>query len=250
MTSGQDRNEGGRCASLPGGPGASPAQRPAAPAAGRTAGPAVEPPADITAFTAADYAALEEAAREVLDFWFGEPGSIRFGKKWDRWFQRNAAFDAMLRERFFAVLAAARRGECDGWERSPLGALAQVVVLDQFSRNIHRGTAEAFAGDAQALAAARKMVDSGADLRLPSPQHRAFVYLPFEHAESIDDQRRSVQLFDALERETGVRGYVRSAHRHAEIIERFGRFPHRNATLGRESTDEERAFLLQPGSSF
>jgi uncharacterized protein (DUF924 family) len=197
-----------------------------------------------------DYAALDPAPREVLDFWFGEPGSARFGEEWDRWFARDDAFDATLLTRFSATLAAARRGECDGWQCSPLGSLALIVVLDQFSRNIHRATPEAFAGDAGALAAARRMVDMGADRSLPSPQHRAFVYLPFEHAESNEAQARSVRLFEALERETGLRGYVGYARRHAEIVARFGRFPHRNAVLGRPSTNEELAFLLEPGSSF
>ena len=213
------------------------------------------PPDDPASSPAADaegsqHAALEPAAREVLDFWFGEPGSTRFGKEWDRWFARDEAFDAMLRTRFCATLAAARRGDCDGWQRSPLGALALIVVLDQFSRNIFRGTPEAFAGDARALAAARSMVDAGADRSLPSPQHRAFVYMPFEHDESPESQARGVRLFEALEQETGLRGYVRYARWHAEIVARFGRFPHRNAVLGRPSSDEEQAFLLGPGSSF
>jgi uncharacterized protein (DUF924 family) len=199
---------------------------------------------------ATDYAELEPAAREVLDFWFGAPGSPRFGQEWNRWFARDDEFDAMLRMRFGTTLAAARRGERDGWQGSPLGALALIVVLDQFSRNIHRGSADAFASDTRALAAARRMVDTGADRRLPSPSHRAFVYLPFEHDETRESQERSVRLVEALEQETGLRGYVRSAHRHAEIVARFGRFPHRNAVLGRQSTDEERAFLLEPGSSF
>jgi uncharacterized protein (DUF924 family) len=209
--------------------------------------PASDPPARVGA---SEYAALDRAAREVLNFWFGEPGSARFGEEWDRWFARDDEFDAMLRARFGATLATARCGNYDGWQRSPLGALALIIVLDQFSRNIHRGGAEAFGGDARALAAACRMVDTGADRSLPSPQHRAFVYLPFEHDESGESQERSVRLFEALEHETGLRGYVRYARRHAEIIARFGRFPHRNAVLGRPSTDEERAFLMEPGSSF
>jgi uncharacterized protein (DUF924 family) len=175
---------------------------------------------------------------------------MRFGQYCDRWFARDDDFDAMLRTRFGATVAAARRGDCDGWQRSPLGALAFIVVLDQFSRNIYRGTAQAFAGDSRALAAAGRMVDAGADRSLPSPQHRAFVYMPFEHDESRDSQERAVRLFEALERETGLRGYVRDARRHAAIIARFGRFPHRNDMLGRTSTDAERSFLLKPGSSF
>ncbi|HTI18438.1 MAG TPA: DUF924 family protein [Trinickia sp.] len=199
---------------------------------------------------AADYRALDPGAREVLDFWFGEPDAPRFGKVWREWFRGDEAFDAVLRARFLTTLEAARRGACDGWSRSALGALALVVVLDQFSRNIHRAQPEAFAGDARALAVACRMVDSKADLSLPSPCHRVFVYMPFEHDESSESQARSVQLFEALERETGLRGHLGYARRHEEIIARFGRFPHRNAVLGRHSTDEERAFLLEPGSSF
>lgn len=199
---------------------------------------------------AAEHAALDPAARAVLDFWFGEPGSPQFGQDSKRWFARDPAFDAALRERFGAKLAAARRGDCDNWQGSPLGALALIVVLDQFSRNVLRDSADAFAGDARALQVARRMVATLADRRLPSPYHRAFAYLPFEHDESLAGQRESVRLFEALEQETGARGYLSSARRHAEIIERFGRFPHRNAVMGRPSTDEEIAFLREPGSSF
>ncbi len=199
---------------------------------------------------ASEYAELAPAARDVHDFWFGEPGSARFGKEWEPWFRGDEAFDAALRARFGATLEAARRGDFDDWERSPLGALALIVVLDQFSRNIHRGSAEAFAGDARALAAARRLVERGADRRLPTVQHRAFAYMPFEHDESRESQAQAVRLFEALEGESDLRGYLRYARRHAEIIERFGRFPHRNALLGRQSTDAERDFLSEPGSSF
>jgi uncharacterized protein (DUF924 family) len=201
----------------------------------------------------ADYAALDPTARAVLDFWFGEPGTPAFGRASERWFRRDDAFDALIAERFGATLDAARRGECDAWQRTPLGALALVVVLDQFSRNTCRGRAEAFAADAKALGVARCLVASGADLALPSAEHRAFAYLPFEHAESLDAQAESVRLFGALADETGQAGrgsYVDYARRHAAVIERFGRFPHRNAALGRTSTEEEQAFLREPGSSF
>lgn len=198
----------------------------------------------------ADYAALERVPREVLNFWFGEPGSARFGGVWKNWFSADAAFDAVLRERFGATLAAARRGECDGWQATPLGALALIVVLDQFSRNSYRGSAEAFAADAHALAVARRLVAAGAERSLPTPHHRAFAYLPFEHDESAESQIESLRLFGALADETGEHGYLDFARRHAVIIERFGRYPHRNAVLGRVSTEGELAFLLEPGSSF
>ena len=198
-----------------------------------------------------DYDALEPAARAVLDFWFGEPASSRFGQAWDSWFSGDDAFDAQLRERFGATLASARRGEYDAWQSTPLGTLALIVVLDQFSRNIHRGTSDAFAGDARAVDAARNMVATRADRTLPTPHHRAFAYLPFEHDESRESQETSVRLFNELADESKeAAGYLGYARQHAVIIERFGRFPHRNAVLGRESSDEERAFLREPGSSF
>jgi uncharacterized protein (DUF924 family) len=198
----------------------------------------------------ADYAALEPAARAVLDFWFGAPESAEYGRARKLWFARNDAFDAQLCERFGATLEAARDGLHDGWQRTPLGALALVVVLDQFSRNCHRGSPRAFEADAKALQVAKAMVEAGADLDLPSAHHRAFVYLPYEHDETVASQRESVRLFDALERSARDADYLRSALRHAQVIERFGRFPHRNAALGRASSDEERAFLREPGSSF
>ncbi|HEV3105712.1 MAG TPA: DUF924 family protein [Trinickia sp.] len=200
--------------------------------------------------SAAEYTALDPAARDVLDFWFGEPGSVRFGKRSKRWFAGDAALDRTVRERFGATLVAACRGDCDDWQRSPLGALALVIVFDQFSRNAYRGSADAFAGDARALDVAREMVATGADLRLPTLYHRAFAYMPFEHDESLAAQRESVRLFEALAREAGPRDFLDSARRHAQVIERFGRYPHRNAALGRASTDEEIAFLREPGSSF
>jgi uncharacterized protein (DUF924 family) len=201
----------------------------------------------------AGYATLVATARAVLDFWFGVPGTADFGRASERWFKRDDAFDALIEQRFGATLAAARRGECDSWQDTPLGALALVIVLDQFSRNTCRGSAQAFAADAQALEAARRLIATGAHLMLPTPEHRAFAYLPFEHSESLADQHESVRLFAALARETGQTGngsYVDFAYRHEAIIERFGRFPHRNAVLGRQSTDEELAFLRGPGSSF
>ena len=201
----------------------------------------------------ADYPALEPAARAVLDFWFGEPGAPAFGVASPRWFKRDEAFDAQIWARFGATLEAARRGECDAWLGTPLGALALIVVLDQFSRNTCRASAQAFAGDARALDAARRLVASGAHLHLPSAEHRMFAYMPFEHAESLDAQRESVRLFEALARETNQTGegsYLDYAQRHAAVIERFGRFPHRNEALARASTVDELAFLQEPGSSF
>jgi uncharacterized protein (DUF924 family) len=196
------------------------------------------------------YTALDPRARDVLDCWFGAPGSPTFGTDRKQWFRRNAAFDDMLRARFGALIDAGLAGDLDGWQATPLGALALVIVLDQFSRNCHRRTARAFAADAAALRVAQRMVESGADLQLPTPYHRAFVYLPYEHSESMDVQRASLRLAERLKAEPIDPSYYRAAVRHAQVIERFGRYPHRNAVLGRESTEDELAFLKQPGSSF
>ncbi|MEJ2518190.1 MAG: DUF924 domain-containing protein, partial [Methyloceanibacter sp.] len=133
----------------------------------------------------------------------------------------------------------------DAWLRNPQGRLAAILVLDQFPRNIYRGSPRAFATDEEALALSRDAIAAGADKELP-PEQRAFLYMPFQHTETLADQRRSLELFEAL----GNPENLDFAARHYEIIERFGRFPHRNAVLGRVSTPEELAFLEQPGSSF
>jgi uncharacterized protein (DUF924 family) len=198
----------------------------------------------------ADYAALDARARDVLDGWFGAAGSDEFGRDQKRWFKRNDAFDAMLRERFGALIDAALAHELDAWLATPLGSLALVIVLDQFTRNCRRRTARMYDGDAQALRIARRMVADGSDVLLPTVYHRAFAYIPFEHDETIEGQREGVRLYTLLTPLGLDSSYERSAVRHAAIVERFGRFPHRNALLGRASSDEEIAFLRQPGSSF
>jgi uncharacterized protein (DUF924 family) len=198
----------------------------------------------------ADYAALDPQARAVLDCWFGAPDSPDFGGPRKLWFTADDSFDASLRERFGTLINAARESQLDSWAATPLGALSLVIVLDQFSRNCHRDTATAFAADRKALAIAQQMVASGADGLLPGVHHRAFAYLPFEHDESLASQHESLRLFKALAAEPGGASYYPFAVRHAKIIERFGRFPHRNAVLGRESTADEIAFLREPGSSF
>lgn len=200
--------------------------------------------------SAADYAALAPEARGLLDCWFGAPDSVSFGRERKLWFARDAAFDAMLRERFGALIDVAREGQLEGWTQTPLGALALVILLDQFSRNCYRDTAHAFAADREALRIAQQMIASGADRYLPDAHHRAFVYLPFEHDETLASQQESLRLFTLLKAEPGGESYYSSAVRHARIIERFGRFPHRNAALGRESTAEETVFLRKRGSSF
>lgn len=186
-------------------------------------------------------------ATEVLAFWFGEPPS---GTPRAEWFRKDPAFDDTVRQRFGTRLQAALAGGLGHWDTTPAGALARIVVLDQFTRNAFRDTPQAFAGDTLALAAAEALVARGDDRAL-APLARWFAYLPFEHAESLAQQRRSVALFDALAAEhPGMADAREWAVKHLVIVERFGRFPHRNAILGRPSTPEELAFLQQPGSSF
>jgi uncharacterized protein (DUF924 family) len=183
---------------------------------------------------------------DVLDFWFGPAPLAQRAE----WFRKDAAFDATVRERFGATIDAALAGELDAWDLAPHGALARIVVLDQFTRNAFRDTARAFAGDARALAAAGALVDRGDDARL-APLERVFAYLPFEHAEDAAMQARSVALFGALARDVpALAGFEDYAHRHAAVIDRFGRFPHRNVALGRVSTADEVEYLAQPGAGF
>jgi len=184
---------------------------------------------------------------DVLAFWFGQPPTEQPRAEW---FRKDPAFDERIRQRFGAVIEHALDGGLQHWDERPAGVLARILVLDQFTRNTWRETPRAFAGDAQALAAAQALVASGGDQQLP-PLQRWFAYLPFEHAEDRAVQRQSRHLFAELAR--AHRALADAQHwavRHAEVVERFGRYPHRNAILGRASTPEEEAFLRQPGSSF
>jgi uncharacterized protein (DUF924 family) len=192
---------------------------------------------------------MEEPAtltRAVLEFWFQPTGGYR-----PEWFRKDEAFDAAILQRFGGDVESALVG--DGpVEATDTDLLARIVVLDQFTRNIFRGTPRAFAGDAQALAIATALVGAGRDKNL-TPWQRWFAYLPFEHSEAVVEQERSVALFTALAREMQVDAFDSAldyALRHREVIARFGRFPHRNAILGRVATAEEIDFLEQPGSSF
>ena len=187
--------------------------------------------------------------REVLAFWFGEPGSPDYGRPRPAWFRKDPAFDEEIRHRVLALHARAALGELDRWHDDPDSLLALVVVLDQFSRNLYRDDPRAFSQDAAALACAQLAIGRGWDeARLPV--ERQFLYLPFEHAEDLAMQDRSVALFSALEAFPGTKGLTEWAEKHRVIVRRFGRFPHRNAALGRESTPEEVAFLREPGSGF
>ena len=186
-------------------------------------------------------------ADEVLSFWFGEPPTEQARSEW---FRKDAAFDKLIGEQFGAAIDDALAGRLDGWQAQPRSALARILLLDQFTRNVHRGSASAFDGDALALAAARRMVQQGDDRRL-APLMRWFVYLPCEHAEDLAAQDEALRLFGALAAEhPALADALQWAARHREVVVRFGRFPHRNAALGRTSTPEEEAFLRQPGSSF
>ena len=191
------------------------------------------------------------ATREILEFWFLPPGAPGHGSYRPEWFRKDDAFDATIRARFGATVDAALAGRLPP-PASDAGTLARIVVLDQFTRNIFRGTPRAFAGDAQALALATDLVTTGRDKNL-DPWQRWFAYLPFEHSESLLEQERSVALYAALAREMQAPAFdsaLEYAEKHRVIIARFGRFPHRNAILGRASSAAEAEFLTQPGSSF
>ncbi len=175
---------------------------------------------------------------DILAFWFGELQPAQ-------WFRADAALDASIAARFGNVLVALRQQVPAAWTATARGTLAAVIVLDQFPRNIHRGTPDAFASDATALALASRLISKGGDREL-SEVERQFLYMPYQHAEDLSVQERSLELYRAL----GNANVLDFATRHRDIIARFGRFPHRNVIVGRASTPEEVAFLQQPGSSF
>lgn len=175
---------------------------------------------------------------QIHSFWFEESSE-------KQWFEKDPEFDRQIRERFGALVEAASNGELEAWLETPRGALSYILLLDQFTRNIHRGSGQAFAADAKARAAALKVLVNGYDQEL-SDREKTFLYLPFEHSENLEDQERCVALFEAI----GDDRLIDYAVRHRDIIARFGRFPHRNDVLGRESTEAEQEFLKKPGSSF
>ena len=183
-------------------------------------------------------------AFEVLRFWFAEDGSPR-----KQWFEKDPAFDAQVRERFLALYEEAAAGRLARWKQEAADCLALIVLLDQFPRNMFRGSGRAFATDPLAREAAMHAIGRGHDRAL-SPLERMFVYLPLEHSESLQDQVRCCNLMRSLEEFPETRDAHQWALKHHDIILRFGRFPHRNALLGRASTPAEVSFLKQPGSSF
>jgi uncharacterized protein (DUF924 family) len=192
---------------------------------------------------------MDSLVMPILDFWFGAPGTAEHGKSREVWFRKDAAFDATIAARFGEAVGIALAGGFGGWCANARGALARVLLLDQFTRNMFRDTPRAFAGDARALATAEDAIARGLDRELDA-YGRWFLYLPFEHAEDAAAQRRSLELFEALSSAMGEPSPLEWAQKHADVIFRFGRYPHRNAILGRTSTAEEIAFLAQPGSRF
>ena len=193
---------------------------------------------------------IDADARAVLDYWFAPEGDPEHGTLRPLWFRKSETTDAEIAARFGALIERALRGELVGWAVDPQSALAHILLLDQFTRNTLRDTPRAFAGDARALRAATAMVGARQDEAVP-PEQRAFVYMPFEHAEGTAMQDEAVRLFTRLAAEApALADMLAYAHQHRDVVQRFGRFPHRNAVLGRQSTAEEIAFLREPGSRF
>ena len=201
----------------------------------------------------------EESPRseDVREFWFGgaDPNDADLEERIDFWFAAGPDVDAEIVRRFGVAVRSALSGRLDSWRISPPGCLALVILLDQFPRNIHRGKPGAYSGDAKACALSLDAIDREADRAL-SVLERAFLYLPLQHAEDGDVQRRSVDMFKALRDEssgglrTCMKRFLASARTHRDIIQRFGRFPHRNEILGRECTRAEIEFLRAPAAPF
>jgi uncharacterized protein (DUF924 family) len=183
---------------------------------------------------------MRDSKQDILHFWFVESQPAQ-------WFQKNDDFDALIRERFASTVQMVRDGLCDSWADQAEGALALCLVLDQFPRNIFREQPAAFSSDERALEVAIGAIAKGFD-KIFVPQRRRFFYLPYEHSEFLEHQDRSVELFAAMKDEDPVA--YEYALRHRDVIRRFGRFPHRNAALGRTSTPEEALYLSQPGAGF
>jgi uncharacterized protein (DUF924 family) len=193
---------------------------------------------------------------EILEFWFGElNGPHDLGKNQAMWWKKDPALDATIQERFGAHVDQAIAGDYDGWLSDPKGALALVILLDQFTRNIHRGSPKTWEHDDKALKAAQHAVAAGHLDHLRTVECQ-FLLLPYMHSEDADVHEKGFALIEQILAEvpdthrSGFDGWHKSAIQHADIIQRFGRYPHRNEILGRSSTEEEEAFLKQPGSSF
>ena len=190
----------------------------------------------------------------VLNFWFGASDSEAFGHYRKAWFIKSDDFDQQIRVRFLRDIEKAAQGNYDHWQQEATGAVALLILLDQFPRNVYRGQPQSFATDNKALKIATQLVDTGIAQTLP-PAYQFFVYVPFEHQENLAHQNRAVELMGQLIKnhptlDKGLRTGLDFAIKHRAVIERFGRFPHRNEILGRQSTAEEQVFLAQPGSRF
>jgi uncharacterized protein (DUF924 family) len=181
---------------------------------------------------------MTETPASVLDFWFNHLSR-------EEWFVKKDEIDAQIRDRFLDLHLALSSEVTDDWHQSADTRLALIIVFDQFPRNMFRGSPHAFATDGLALAEARFVVATGLDKQVDTSR-RAFFYMPFEHSERMEDQKRSVELFTALENPD----YLDYAIKHRKVIETYGRFPHRNAILGRENTPEEEDYLSKPGAGF
>jgi uncharacterized protein (DUF924 family) len=175
---------------------------------------------------------------DILNFWFEEIPQ-------KSWWIKDDALDQAIKERFAELHYRAANGELYRWREQPLGRLAEIIILDQFSRNLYRGQPESFASDSMALVLAQEAIDLGIDKQF-SVEQKIFVYLPYMHSESLLIHEQAVKLFD----QPGLEDNLNFEWKHKVIIERFGRYPHRNEVLGRESTPEELEFLKEPGSSF
>lgn len=194
---------------------------------------------------------------EIVEFWFGDALALpkQAGARAELWFGKNDEFDREVRDRFGALPQLAAKGGLDAWREEASSALALVLVLDQFPRNLHRGSARAFAFDSQALTVALEAIERGFDGILHAIQ-APFFYLPLEHAEDIEHQERAVRLFEELTARAAVElrpmleSFTSFARRHRDVIRRFGRFPHRNAVLNRPSTEEEVTYLESGGDQF
>ncbi|NMF85069.1 DUF924 family protein [Nodosilinea sp. P-1105] len=189
---------------------------------------------------------------DILNFWFDDPHrpSSEYGQQRQIWFKKDPTFDATIRQRFLVDYQQAAAGQLAPWQAQPRSCLALLLLLDQFPRNLFRGDPRSFATDDQALAIAHQAINQGFDQALV-PVERLFIYLPLEHSESLADQNQCVALIEALHQHSPqFEAPLDYAYRHQQVIQRFGRFPHRNQVLGRTTTPEEAAFLKQPGSGF
>lgn len=195
--------------------------------------------------------------KDILEYWFGELDE--YGRtdesRFKLWFGKSEETDQYLTENYKDLLESAKRGELDSWKESAEGLVAFIVLLDQFSRNIYRDTAEMYAADEQVLSVAKRAVETGVDKEMPI-SHRVFTYLPFMHSENLEDQEQCIELFKGLQNEVpeevkkSIQGNIDYAIKHRDVVKGYGRFPHRNEILGRESIEEEKVYLSNPDAGF